>query len=312
MIHRLLEEIKGRFQILIAKHTGDGFFICGVDATEMAEAALSVKDRFRTTDWQRNDFPDPVAIRICVDLQKVTLVEEAGSIVDVTSSGIDRAARIEPVVDPNQVWCSDHYFAQLRREHVRNIAGTGIGRRQLAKGAGESDLFALHWAHETISPPVPAHQQSVVAPQSSATIPRIKRKIGDAERDQFAADGFGDITRYFEAALKQAEGDQAPHVQCRFSPVDATKFTAEIYVDGKSRTRCKIWLAGTGREIRFSHGQAQIDHDGSYNESLHVDDDGIDIFFKAMGMAFMGREREPLAPAQAAEYLWEAFTRYLT
>lgn len=79
----------------------------------MAEAALSVKDRFHTTNWRRSGFSDPVAIRIGVDLQKVTMVEESGEVVDVASSGIDRAARIEAVVKPNQVWCSDHYFAQL-------------------------------------------------------------------------------------------------------------------------------------------------------------------------------------------------------
>ncbi|WP_096704063.1 hypothetical protein [Magnetospirillum sp. 15-1] len=312
-VHRLLDEIEGRFQVLLTKHTGDGFFICGVDGTEMAEAALTVKDRFRNTDWIRLGFSDSVTIRIGLDLQKVNLIEEGGKIIDVSSGGIDRAARIEPVVAPNEVWCSDHFFSQLHRENVRNIGGTSIGKKQLAKGAGEANLFALHWAHEAIPQPAPQTAEPPPVRNGIAiSIPRIKRSISDAERDQFAVEAMQEISTYFQEALGVLERDQHPHVQCRHTPVTPHKFTAEVYVDGKSVGRCKIWLSGRGREICYSQGSFQIDQDNGYNESLLVEDDGRDIYLKAMGMAMIARGRESLNVKNAAMYLWEVFTRPLS
>lgn len=313
LVHRLLDEIKDRFQVLPTKHTGDGFFVCGVDGAEMAEAALSVRDHFRKTDWVRAGFSGPVAIRICIDLQKVNLIEENGRILDVSSSGIDRAARIEPVVAPNEVWCTDHFFSQLRAENVRNIGGTAIGVKQLAKGAGEANLFALHWSHEAIPQPVPqTTEPPPVRSGIAISIPRIKRSISDVERDQFAAEAIQEISTYFQEALGVLERDQHPHVQCRHTQVTPNKFTAEVYVDGKNVGRCKIWLSGRGREICYSQGHFQIDQDNGYNESLHVHDDGRDIYLKAMGMVMMGQGQEPLSVKNAAMYLWEAFTRPLS
>lgn len=313
LVHRLLDEIKGRFQVLPTKHTGDGFFICGVDVTEMAEAALTVRDRFRNTDWVRAGFSDPIAIRIGLDLQKVNLIEENGQIIDVASGGIDQAARIEPVVAPNEVWCSDHFFSQLRRENVSNIGGTSIGTKALAKGAGEANLFALHWSHEEIPQPVPqTTEPPPVRSGIAISIPRIKRSISDAERDQFAVEAIQEISTYFQEALGVLERDQQPHVQCRHTPVTPHKFTAEVYVDGKSVGRCKIWLSGRGREICYSQGHFQIDQDNSYNESLHVGDDGRNIYLKAMGMAMIGQGQESISVRNAAMYLWEVFTRPLS
>ncbi|TNC95164.1 MAG: hypothetical protein FD119_2585 [Stygiobacter sp.] len=312
LVHRLLDEIKGRFQVVLTKHTGDGFFVCGVDAMEMAEAALTVKDRFRNTDWLRIGFSEPIAIRIGVDLQKVNLIEENGSVIDVASGGIDRAARIEPVVASNEVWCSDHFFSQLRREQVRNIAGTAIGKKQLAKGAGEADLFSLHWAHETGATPAQNADERSATSGIPVMIPTLRRKIADAERDKFAVEAFQRISTYFGEALKAMEAHQRPHVECRYTQVSPTKFAAEVYVDGKSVERCKIWLGGRGQEICYSQGYFQLDQDSSYNEALHVEDDGRGIFFRPMGMLTMGRQSQRLGSKDAALYLWEAFTRQLS
>lgn len=312
-IQSLLDETNARFQVVLTKHTGDGFLICGTDATEMAEAALSARDRFRNMDWLRRGYSEPVAIRIGVDLQKVTLIEQGGVVNDVSGAGVDRAARIEPVVSENEVWCSDHFVGQLRHEHVHNIIDVPVGLRQLAKGAGEVALYALHWAHEasarSTTPETVRHDGKATA----VSLPRLKRRIADAEKDQFATDSLPRIAAYFRRALELLEQHQSPHVQCRFDPNSPTRFSAEIYVDGESRQQCTIWLVSQGREIRYAYGRAWMgQQDNAFNESLRVDDDGIDIFFRPLGMLFMDGNRGPLDPDQAAEYLWNAFTRYLS
>lgn len=307
-VTRILDDFKGR-QVLAAKHTGDGFFVCGCDPVEMAEASLRARDRFRTTDWRRLGFPEPVRIRIGLDLGRVSLIEEGGRVVDVAGSGVDRGSRIEPVAGHNEVWCSDHLMDQLKADRVSNMVGIPLGKRSLAKGAGDEELHELRWSHEAADTPVAAPARP--GPKASPEMPKIRRNIGDAERDAFAEAALPVLAEFFRNALSLLEKDGAPHVRCRFVQVSPLKFTAEVYVDGASRQRAKVWLGGRGREVCYAQGHWSLDQDNSFNESLHVGDDGRDVFFKPLGMAMVHGQADRLDAEGAAGYLWRVFTRHL-
>lgn len=146
VLHGRISAIRSKCQIMVDQFTGDGFFLCGNDVTEMAEAALDFRDYFQALNWKQIGFDEPLAIRIALDLNKVSVTEKDNRIIDVAGSGIDHVARIEPVVTPNQVWCSEFFFRQLEREGGgANIMGTPLGRKDLAKGAGDDELVRLAW-----------------------------------------------------------------------------------------------------------------------------------------------------------------------
>ena len=145
VLHGRVAAIRGKWQVMLDQFTGDGFFVCGNDVSEMAEAALDLRDYFLQLNWRQIGFDHPVQIRLALDINKVSITEKDGRITDVAGTGIDHIARIEPVVSPNEVWCTDYFFRQLAREGIAKIDGIPLGRRELAKDAGSQDLVQLVW-----------------------------------------------------------------------------------------------------------------------------------------------------------------------
>src|SRR5262249_27111841 len=103
-------------------------------------------------------------------------------------------------------------------------------------------------------------------------------------------------------------------VETDLTPVDATKFTAEIYVNGQSRARCKIWQGGmVGSDgISFAEGTTTL-NENACNEVLTLARDGGELALHAMMNMGLGRSDEGLdtnhlSADDAAEYLWRRFT----
>jgi hypothetical protein len=141
-------------------------------------------------------------------------------------------------------------------------------------------------------------------------VPKVKRSPTDLDKRRFIREAFNIVAGYFEAALSEL----ATHnkgIEYDFTRVGPTKFTAEAFVDGKSRARCKIWIGGMfgGNEIAYSESNVTGSGDNSYNEVLSVADAQGELALSAlMGMSF-GREAEglkldSLTPEAGAEYLW--------
>ena len=143
-------------------------------------------------------------------------------------------------------------------------------------------------------------------------MPRIRGAITDVDRRRFSKAALGSIQRRFEESLSElARRNQG--VEFDLTPVDATKFTAEIFVDGKSRARCKIWIGGmmAGDDIAYAEGQT-MPGSNSLNEDLSIKDvDGELMLSSLMGAAFGragdGLDLNRLSPEEAAEYLWRRF-----
>jgi len=145
VLHGRVSAARSKWQVMLDQFTGDGFFLCGTDVSEMAEAALDLRDYFLQLNWRQIGFDGPQAIRLALDVNKVSVTEKDGRITDVAGIGIDHVARIEPVVAPNEVWCTDFFFRQLEREGNTKITGIPLGRKELAKDAGSQELVRLIW-----------------------------------------------------------------------------------------------------------------------------------------------------------------------
>lgn len=115
---------------------------------DIAELALNMRDEFRNTNWERRGFHSQLEIRIGLDLQLVTLDEDESGQTDGTSRGLDHAARIEPVAEPNEIFCSEIFWLGLSSEDPKNIIAECLGPITLAKNAGTEILYHLRWTRE--------------------------------------------------------------------------------------------------------------------------------------------------------------------
>lgn len=90
-----------------------------------------------------------------------------------------------------------------------------------------------------------------------------------------------------------------------FRRVDANRFFATIYRDGKDVARATIYIA----DDRFGEGiiyvQGQTMQSNSMNESLTVQADDQALYLSSMGMASFGRDSDQkLSQEGAAERFW--------
>lgn len=110
------------------------------------------------------------------------------------------------------------------------------------------------------------------------------------------------MARYFENSLAELEA-RNPGYQGTFRRVDANRFFATIYKDGKDVVRATVYLGGMLGAINYLQGETTSSN--SSNESLSVDADDQMLFLTSMGMSSFGREREQkLTQEGAAELLW--------
>lgn len=160
------------------------------------------------------------------------------------------------------------------------------------------------------SKPFPGGAAADVA-KPTPYIPKPKRAMTDADRRRFLRQGFEAIRAHFEAGLHElAQGSS--FVESDFQPNTATDFEAEVFVHGKSASRCRVWIGGMigSDSIAFAEGQTRYSKNAC-NETLTVEADGEELYLKALFGGFSQLDRlfdlKRLSSAQAAEYLWRRF-----
>lgn len=134
------------------------------------------------------------------------------------------------------------------------------------------------------------HSDRRAGPRSSNL--RLAKTFTDRDKDRFKRETFDYIARFFENSLQELSA-RNDSVQGDFQQIDANRFTAAIYQNGRAASRCTVFLG----EGNFARGIAYSESDNSaansYNELLTVEADEQSMFLRPMGLAVMasGRER---------------------
>jgi hypothetical protein len=154
-----------------------------------------------------------------------------------------------------------------------------------------------------------------VAAESQAYIPKIRRAVSDIDRRRFARQAFEEIRAYFEEALAELKREHS-EVDVDMVLESATRFQAELFLNGKSKSFCKIWLGAMFGENSIGYAEGRHMGDNAANEILSVEIDKGNLAFKAtMGTSFghlqAKLDLQRLTPTQAADYLWRRFVRPL-
>jgi len=148
----------------------------------------------------------------------------------------------------------------------------------------------------------PVHAAVTTVPRSSNL--RIKKSFTDREHDCARTECFEFVTKYFSNSLDELK-QRNPDTEVDFRRVDANSLEAAIYVSGKRRCVCGIWIGGrnSGGDILYSLSGLSR---SSFNESMSIQDDGYALGFKPLGFAHLRRDSQALLNYEGvAEYFWE-------
>jgi hypothetical protein len=134
---------------------------------------------------------------------------------------------------------------------------------------------------------------------------RVRKEFTDIERSRFLAEALNYLANFFENSLIELES-RVVDIETEFKKIDANHFTAIIYNKGKLVSQCKICFSTdsfSAGEIRYSSSLSNSDN--SWNESLHVEDDGYVLGLKSMGFHQVDSSPETLLSKEGgAELFW--------
>ncbi|WP_323143586.1 toll/interleukin-1 receptor domain-containing protein [Massilia phyllosphaerae] len=137
---------------------------------------------------------------------------------------------------------------------------------------------------------------------------RLKKEFTDLDRDKFLHESFDYMAKFFDASLEElAARNQG--IQVRFQRLDAQRFSAIAYRDGKSVAECSVRVGGLGgRSPSLSFSFSANAPEGSSNEIAMIESDTQSMYFKSIGMqSFHGKRESQLSEQGISEYFWSLF-----
>lgn len=289
---------------------GDGFYLAVEDPVDMLELSLQLRDWYRNQNWRKAGIVSDLAIRIGVHTEKASILYENGKVSDVIGSNVSTAARIEPIVPPNTIYCT-RTFRDLVIDESKGFATfENLGVQELSKGFGQMELFRVTRVHEAVASPSTI-ENSKATSSFSMSVPKIRKTFSDEEKLSFERSSFKTISEYFQKASKELPSIDSD-VKCDYEKITGKKFICRIYVKGAARAECQIWHAETQYDRGIHYSNKIDDRENSYNESLRADTDGYGLYLTALGMISFGSTQERnLSPEQAAHHLWSHFVKLL-
>jgi hypothetical protein len=164
-----------------------------------------------------------------------------------------------------------------------------------------------------------ASKPAATAPAAARPVPdvgairssnlRVAKRFGDLDKDQFRHDAFDYMAKFFENSISELS-QRNPGVQGTFRRIDANRFTALAYRDGRAVARCTIFMGGGHFGGGIAYSASETTESNAFNETLSVDADDQALFLRSMGMASLGRSGradEKLSLEGAAEVYWAMF-----
>jgi len=127
--------------------SGDGLYMVFAGVREAARFALQLSDLVTRTDWRARGLPEATNIRIALHSGPVYRGYNplTGSIT-YTGPHTSRAARIEPITPPGQVYASAAFAAVAAAYGVGNLSLSYVGRMPLAKDYGAFEIYHVDYA----------------------------------------------------------------------------------------------------------------------------------------------------------------------
>jgi class 3 adenylate cyclase len=122
----------------IIKNTwGDGLYFVFADVRHAGLFALELCQLMVDTDWAKKGLPKAINLRIALHAGPVySCVDPVTGQQSYTGTHVSRAARIEPITPPGQVYSSQAFAALAAARGVQEFTCDYVGQTPLAKGYG--------------------------------------------------------------------------------------------------------------------------------------------------------------------------------
>ena len=161
----------------------------------------------------------------------------------------------------------------------------------------------------TKSPALPANRSESGQVIRSSNL-RVAKTFTDRDRDAFQTEAFDYMAKYFENSLSELSSRNAA-IDGAFRRLDANRFSAVVYRDGKALSRCTVFMGGQNfGGIAYSATENATTN--GFNENLTVEADEQTLFLRSMGMAHFGQSKDQkLTFEGAAEIYWQMFIKPL-
>lgn len=131
-------------QVAFQNTWGDGFFFVFEDLAGAVGFALDLRDWVRRQDWQTHGLPPELNIRISMHVGPIYSMEDPVlKRSNYYGSHVTRAARIEPITLPGQVYASENVAALLSIGH-HGFDFEYVGEMDLPKKYGSFPIYHVH------------------------------------------------------------------------------------------------------------------------------------------------------------------------
>lgn len=116
---------------------GDGLYFVFSDVRDAGLFALDLCELMVSTDWSKKGLPKAINLRIALHAGPVySCVDPVTGLASFTGTHVSRAARIEPITPPGQVYASQAFAALSAAQGVKEFLCDYVGQTPLAKGYG--------------------------------------------------------------------------------------------------------------------------------------------------------------------------------
>jgi class 3 adenylate cyclase len=137
--------------LLSTRTAGDGLFCVFADIDRALAFSLDLRDKLKLGHWELWGLPAQMGIRISLDAGPVYCYDDSiVKRVEFSGSYVNRAARIEPITPPGQVYASETLAALAAAQHAEDISFEYVGQVPLAKQYGIHPIYHVMRRHEPI------------------------------------------------------------------------------------------------------------------------------------------------------------------
>jgi class 3 adenylate cyclase len=131
-------------EAIVRETRGDGIYLAFETVRDAGLFALDLCDLMTNTRWDQWDLPGDLKLRIGVHAGPVCrCFDPILGAQTWTGAHVARAARIEPITPPGQVYASQQFAALAALEHVTEFACDFIGQKMWAKQYGPFPTYVL-------------------------------------------------------------------------------------------------------------------------------------------------------------------------
>lgn len=128
--------------ILGRKTQGDSLFLVFTDLLSCVKCAQELKGRTLDVDWTTYGMSSQLIMRISLDAGPCySYSDPITNLLDFCGDYVVRAARLEPVTPPGNIYASETFVAVAKAYDIKNVQFEYAGQVELPKGYGRMQAF---------------------------------------------------------------------------------------------------------------------------------------------------------------------------